>query len=219
VTGSAPAWRTTLGELPIVRGGRWAVGGSASLALHGLPVDPRDLDLLVDHVAAAELVNALRGAVVSDEARWDRGDVRAARRALAVVHGVEIEILEGVETVGPTGDVVVATPDLDHVDQITVSGREIPVLPLSAMQVLLDATGNRERAAMVAKVLGGDRYQGCADLQARGQVCRPTGPRGQPARYQQQGRAACILQRPGWRRTAGSFRGTWRATASGPGRA
>ena len=123
VTGSAPAWRTALGELPIVRRGRWAVGGSASLALHGLPVDPRDLDLLVDHVAAAELVDGLRGAVVSDETRWDRGDVRAVRRALAVVHGVEIEILEGVEAVGPAGDVVVATPDLDHVDRSSVAGR------------------------------------------------------------------------------------------------
>ena len=163
VTGSAPAWRTALGELPIVRGGRWAVGGSACLALHGLPVDPRDLDLLVDHVAAAELVDGLRGAVVSDEARWDRGDVRAVRRALAVVHGVEVEILEGVEAVGPTGDVLAATPDLDHVDRIIVSGRGIPVLPLPAMQVLLDATGNRERAAMVAKVLGGGADAGAQD--------------------------------------------------------
>jgi hypothetical protein len=155
VTGSAPAWHTALAELPVVRRGRWAVGGSASLALHGLPVDPRDLDLLVDHIAAAELVDGLRGAVVSDQARWDRGDVRAVRRALAVVHGVEVEILEGVEAVGPTGDVVVAAPDLDHVDRIIVLGRSIPVLPLSTMQVLVDATGNRERAAMVAKVLAG----------------------------------------------------------------
>lgn len=134
-----------LGELPVVRAGRWAVGGSASLALHGLPVDPRDLDLLVDHVAADELVDRLRGAVVSDEACWDRGDVRAARRALAVVHGVEVEILEGVEAIGPTGDVLVATPDLDNVDLIIVSGRQIPVLPLSTMQALLDATGKGRR--------------------------------------------------------------------------
>jgi hypothetical protein len=154
VTGSRPAWRTALGELPIVRGGRWAVGGSASLALHGLPVDPRDLDLLADHVAAAELVDGLRGAVVSDEASWDRGDVRAVRRAVAIVHGIEVEILESVEAVGPTGDVLVATPDLDHVDRITVSGRQIPVLALSTMRVLLDATGNRERAKLVANVLG-----------------------------------------------------------------
>ena len=157
VTGSAPAWRMALGELPVVRDGRWAVGGSASLALHGLPVDPRDLDLLADHVAAAELVYELRDVVVSDEARWDRGDVRAARRALAVLHGIEVEILEGVEAVGPAGDVIVATPDLDHVDRIIVSGRRIPVLPLRAMQVLLDATGNQERAAMVAKVVGAAR--------------------------------------------------------------
>jgi hypothetical protein len=155
VTGSAPAWLTVLGELPVVRRGRWAVGGSASLALHGLPVDPRDLDLLVDHAAAAEMVDGLRDAVVSDEASWDRGDVRAVRRALAVVRGVEVEILEGVEAVGPAGDVVVATPDLDDVDRIIVSGQQIPVLSLSTMQVLLDATGKRERAAMVAEVLGG----------------------------------------------------------------
>jgi hypothetical protein len=153
VTGSAPAWRTALGELPVVRRGKWAVGGSASLALHGLPVDPGDLDLLVDHVAAAELVDGLIGAVVSDEARWDRGDVRAVRRALAVVHGVEVEVLQGVEAVGPMGEVVVATPDLDHVDRIIVGGRRIPVLPLSTMHVLLEATGKQERAAMVAKVL------------------------------------------------------------------
>ncbi|MGD0927598.1 MAG: hypothetical protein ABR926_20665 [Streptosporangiaceae bacterium] len=40
-------------------------------------------------------------------------------------------------------------------DWIIVSGRQIPVLALPVMQVLLDATGKRERAAMVAKVLGG----------------------------------------------------------------
>lgn len=85
--------------------------------------------------------------------------MRAVRRALVVVHGVEVEILEGVESIGSTGDMVVATPDLDRVDRIIVSGRQIPVLPLSTMQALLDATGNRERAAMVAKVLGGRSSQ------------------------------------------------------------
>ncbi len=154
MTGSLPAWRAALGELPVVRRGRWAVGGSAALALLGLPVEPRDLDLLADQFAAAELVDGLRDAVVSDEAGWDRGDVRAVRRALAVVRGVEVEILAGVEAVGPAGDVVVGTPDLDRLDRVIVSGRPIPVLPLSAMQVLLDATGQRERAAMVARALG-----------------------------------------------------------------
>jgi len=43
------------------------------------------------------------------------------------------------------------------VDWIIVGGRRIPVLPLPVMRVLLVATGNRERAAMVAKVLGAAR--------------------------------------------------------------
>jgi hypothetical protein len=119
-----------------------------------LPVNPRDVDLMVDHAAAAELVDGLRDAVVSDEASWDRGDVRAVRRVLAVVHGVEVDILESVEALGPTGEVVVGPPDLDLVERITMSGRPIPVLPLSTMHVLLEATGKRERAAMVGRVLG-----------------------------------------------------------------
>jgi hypothetical protein len=141
----------------VVRRGRWAVGGSACLALHGLPVEPRDLDLLADDVAAAELIGGLHHAVVSDEARWDRGDVRAVRRALAVVQGVEVEILVGVAAVSPAGDVVVATPDLDQVDRILVGGRPVPALPLPVMQILLEATGKRERAAMVARAVRGDR--------------------------------------------------------------
>lgn len=144
-----------MGELPVVERGRWAVGGSASLALHGLPVEPRDLDLLVDHAAADEMVDGLRDAVVSDETGWDRGDVRAVRRTLAVVHGVEVEILQGVEAVGTAGDAVVPTPDLSQLDLIVVGSRPIPVLPLPAMQVLLEATGKRDRAALVARALGG----------------------------------------------------------------
>ena len=50
---------------------------------------------------------------------------------------------------------VVATPDLSQVDRIVVIGREIPVLPLPAMRVLLEATGKRDGAAMVVRALGG----------------------------------------------------------------
>jgi hypothetical protein len=50
-----------------------------------------------------------------------------------VVNGVEVEILEGVEAVGPTGDLVVATPNLDQAVRVIVSGRRIPVLPLSTI--------------------------------------------------------------------------------------
>jgi hypothetical protein len=130
------------------------VGGSASLALHGLPIDPRDVDVLADQVAVAELVDGLQEAVVMDQAPWDRGDVRAARRVVAVVEGVEVEILVGVEAVGSDGDVVMTTPSLDRVEPVVLNGRPIPVLPLSTMRAVLEATGRQERAAMVRGAMG-----------------------------------------------------------------
>jgi hypothetical protein len=151
---SVPAWQQALGALPVIRNGRWAVGGSTALALHGLRVEPRDVDLLADDAAAAELIGGLRGAVARDEAPWDRGDVRASRRALALIEGVEIEILVDVEAVAPGG--VVPTPNLDQVDRVIVAGRQIPVLPLRTMLPLLEATGRRERAAMVRAALARD---------------------------------------------------------------
>ena len=151
--GPVPAWRIALQELPTVRHGRWAVGGSASLALHGLAVEPGDVDLLADEEAAAELIDGLGDAVVTDDAPWDRGDVRATRRALAVAAGVEVEILVGVEAVSPDGRVVMTTPRLDQVESMMPDGRPIPVLPLSTMAALLEATGRHERAAVVREAL------------------------------------------------------------------
>jgi len=156
VDGPVPAWRGALQGLPAVRHGQWAVGGSASLALHGLPADPRDVDVLADQVAVAELVDGLQDTVVMDQAPWDRGDVRAARRVLAVVEGVELEILVGVEAVGSDGRVVMTTPGLDHVESVVLNGRPIPVLPLSTMRAVLEAAGRHERAAMVRDALGED---------------------------------------------------------------
>jgi hypothetical protein len=132
------------------------VGGSASLALHGLPIDPRDVDVLADQVAVAELVDGLQDTVVMDQAPWDRGDVRAARRVLAVVEGVELEILVGVEAVGSDGRVVMTTPGFDRVEPVVLNGRPIPVLPLSTMRAVLEATGRHERAAMVRDAMGQD---------------------------------------------------------------
>jgi hypothetical protein len=129
------------------------VGGSASLALHGLPIEPRDVDVLADEVAVTELVNALQDTIVTDHAPWDRGDVRAARRVLAVVEGVEIEILVGVEAVDSCGRVVMTTPSLHRVERMRVNGRAIPVLPLSTMGAVLEATGRQERASMVREAM------------------------------------------------------------------
>ncbi len=107
---------------------------------------------MADSTAATELIAGLGGSIDEDEAAWDRGDVRAARRALAIVEGVEVEILVEVEVIAQ-GTRVLGPPDLDDLGGVVVDGRWIPVLPLTAMREVLLAMGDKQRAEMVRRHL------------------------------------------------------------------
>jgi hypothetical protein len=115
--------------------------------LQGIAVEPRDVDVVADGSAATALIDHLGVFVVQDEVGWDRGDVRAARRSLAFVEGVELEILVGVET-HSNGVVQRCTPNLGEVDLVIVEGREIPVLTLQGLIPILEAMGKHDRVAM-----------------------------------------------------------------------
>ncbi len=90
--------------------------------------------------------------MVADETPWDRGDVRAFRRVLAVVNDVEVEILVDIESV-TAGVTILGSPGLYNLDNLVVNGRWIDVLSLPTMLAILDAMGQSERAAMVQGVL------------------------------------------------------------------
>ena len=147
MTQSNHGWQRALLQLPTADIGRWAVTGSAALALQGVAVEPRDVDVIAEESAALAMIGHLGVLVLEDEVWWDRGDVRAARRSLAVVEGVELEILVGVET-HSNGAVQRCTPDLSQVDLVIVGGREIPVLALESLIQILEAMGKNERVAM-----------------------------------------------------------------------
>lgn len=134
-------------QLPTTDIGHWAVTGSAALALQGVAVKPRDVDVVAEESAAIALTDHLSVFVIEDEVGWDRGDVRAARRSLAIVEGIELEILVGVES-HSNGVVQLSAPNLAQVDLVNVGGREIPVLTLQNMIPILEAMGKGERAGM-----------------------------------------------------------------------
>jgi hypothetical protein len=149
---SNQGWKRALLQLPTTDIGRWAVTGSAALALQGVAVNPMDVDVVAEESAAIALTDHLGVLVIEDEARWDRGGVRAARRSLAFVEGVELEILVGVET-HSNGVVQRCTPNLSQVDLVIVEGREIPVLTLQSLIPILEAMGKTERVAMAKNEL------------------------------------------------------------------
>ena len=145
-------WQEVLLQLPITDIGHWAVTGSAALALHGIAVEPRDVDVVADELARLALLDHLSAAVVLDEIGWDRGDIRAARRTLAVLDGVELDILVGVES-HSEGVVQLSTPDLNNVDLVAIGDRHIPVLPLQILIPIFEATRKHQRAAMARNEL------------------------------------------------------------------
>jgi hypothetical protein len=140
-------WQRALLQLPTTDIGRWAATGSAALALQGVAVEPRDVDIVADESAATALIDHLSVFVVQDDVGWDRGDVRAARRSIAIVEGVELEILVGVES-HSNGVVHLSVPNLTQVDLVIVEGREIPVLTLQSLIPILEAMGKHDRVAM-----------------------------------------------------------------------
>jgi hypothetical protein len=145
-------WGTVLEVLPGVTTGRWAIGGSLALVLHGLPVQPRDVDIVADHAGAAALLCELAAHVAADESPWRAGDVHAARRAALVISGVTVEILVDVSLVAG-GDEILGPPDLGTVEWVTAGGHTVPVLPLAAMLPVLEARGATARADMVRRAL------------------------------------------------------------------
>jgi hypothetical protein len=151
-------WQEVLLQLPTTDIGHWAVTGSAALALQGIAVDPRDVDVIADEFAGLAMLDHLSTLVVLDEVGWGRRDVRAARRTLAVVDGIELEILVGVES-HSDGVVQVSTPDLNKVDLVAVGDRDIPVLPLQILIPILEAAGKNQRAAMARNELARRRLK------------------------------------------------------------
>jgi hypothetical protein len=49
------------------------------------------------------------------------------------------------------------TPSLEGAELLVLNGREIPVLPLSAIGEVLKVSGRQERAAMVQEAIAHDR--------------------------------------------------------------
>jgi hypothetical protein len=76
-----------------------------------------------------------------------------------LVEGIHLEILVGVEAVGSDGRVLMTTASLDRAESVVLNSRPIPVLPLSTMLAVLEATGRQERAAIVRKAMGQDGPQ------------------------------------------------------------
>jgi Aminoglycoside-2''-adenylyltransferase len=113
-----------LNDTPI----NWAVVGSMSLALQGVPIEPHDIDISTDKAGAYE-TERLFGELVIKPVAFSSTDKIRSHFGAFVLDGVKVEIMGDVQTRASDGTWF--EPDgLRHKRIIEVEGMQVPVLSL-----------------------------------------------------------------------------------------
>jgi hypothetical protein len=130
-------------------GPRWAVSGSVALALHGLPVECRDLDVLTRAEYALLAASRIPGTTLEAVRFRARERLRGHLGRIAV-GGVDTEILGGVQNQLPDGSWTpparLAAREIVHID---VDGCRCNVLSLPALRAVYELMKRPETLALI----------------------------------------------------------------------
>lgn len=127
----------------------WALTGSTSFALQGVPLEPDDIDVQTDRVGALEMGRLLSEHSHTPISQHTSDSVRSwfGRFELA---GVEIEIIGDLER--RVGETWVGPIDVsDHLTTVDWEGLEVPVLELSYEAEAYAQLGRSDRARLLSE--------------------------------------------------------------------
>ena len=130
----------------------WVVTASLNLALHGLPVQVRDIDVLTDKAGACEIERCFERHVVRAVS------LRASKRirsyfGVLLLEGVDVEVMAELEVLDEVKGWQ-PTPRLaSHREVIVWQGMPIPVRSLDAERTAYQQLGRTEKAELVRRWL------------------------------------------------------------------
>ncbi len=128
-------------------GVRWALTGSTSFALQGVPVDPDDVDVQTTADDAYEVEARFADRVVDPVTRSSGDGIRSQFGVLSI-EGVEVEVMGGLQK--RVNGAWTSPPDLTaHREYVTLDDRQVPVLSLSYEAEAYERLGRDERAALL----------------------------------------------------------------------
>lgn len=136
---------------PILNDARveWAVSGSLALALHGLPVVPKDIDIQTDRVGAEQMAQLLAEHLVYPPGM--HLGVRLVRSYLArfKVEGLEVEAMGNLEFQSPDGRWNPAPDFRRKRSVVDYLGLSIPVVSLEFLWAFYTQLQRPGRAALI----------------------------------------------------------------------
>jgi hypothetical protein len=130
----------------------WALTGSLSFALQGLPVEPHDIDVQTDDVGAYEIERLLAEYVVKNISFSSAENIRSHFGALSI-DGINVEIMGNIQKRLPDGTWEKAVDIKRHKRSIVVENMHIPVLSLEYEYEAYIKLGRFERAQMIKDML------------------------------------------------------------------
>ena len=151
-----PIWRALLTLMDALRGLRWVLAGSVASALNGLPVEPRDIDILTDKAEAGRIAEALADFAVEPLA-WRETPQYASYLGRFRVEGVEVEVI---------GDLIIKGRGCTLTSALYARPRRVSVADESLLVVPLEAQlianffigGKEERVRQIAAHLKAHGY-------------------------------------------------------------
>ncbi|MFB6071102.1 MAG: nucleotidyltransferase domain-containing protein [Halanaeroarchaeum sp.] len=126
----------------------WALTGSASFVLQGVPLTPGDVDVQTDRGGARAIADRFADAVAEPVTPTESERMRSVYGALTL-GDVRVEIMGAVQKRREDGSWEDPVDVTDHRRFVTVDGRRIPVLSLEYEATAYERLGRAERAALL----------------------------------------------------------------------
>ncbi len=131
----------------------WALTGSASFALQGLPINPQDIDIQTDRLGAFEFQKRFEEAVVRPVELSSMGKIRSYYGALEF-QGISVEIIGDVQKRLPDGSWS-PVPDIALLRRYArLEGLKVPVLDLGYEVEAYELMGRPARAEELRQWIG-----------------------------------------------------------------
>jgi hypothetical protein len=143
----------------------WALTGSMSFALQGVPVDPSDVDVQTDEPGARAIQAAFPDRVVDPVEYVESERIRSYLGRLEVA-AVDVEIIGALRKRREDGTWELPVDVTRHRRFVTWRDREVPVLSLSYEADAYERLGRTERAAPLREHTG-DEDNGRTDSRSR----------------------------------------------------
>lgn len=127
----------------------WALTGSTSFALQGVPVTPNDVDVQTTADGAYEVADAFADRVVDPVSFSESEAIRSHFGALEL-DGVRVEVMGAVQKRRPDGTWEPPVDVADHRTVVDAGGVSVPALSLRYEANAYERLGRSERAALLA---------------------------------------------------------------------